>query len=116
VHGICARVSAIAFGGVDDRLLAIGDTSGKLRVWDTQSNSGLFEVPPQPSAITALAFPGDGRRVLIGGANGEIRVFQVLSGREVLALKGHAANITSIAFSPGEISMISASADGVVQT
>jgi WD40 repeat protein len=116
VHGIRAEVSAVTFGGAEDGLLAIADTSGTLRIWNVRSSREEFSVPAQRDRISALALTSDGRRVFTGAESGEIRVFQRPTGREVIVLKGHAAEVSSIALNLDESSLVSASTDGVVKT
>jgi WD40 repeat protein len=69
-------VNAIAFspeGGV----LACGDESGRVRLWDWQTRRVVGETEPASAAILSLAFSPDGAQVIAGCEDGQVRVWRI---------------------------------------
>jgi serine/threonine protein kinase/WD40 repeat protein len=60
----------------DSRLLAIGDASGALRVFDAGSGQRLTSFAAHPSRILGVGFTGDGRAVWTCGAS-DLRLWEV---------------------------------------
>jgi WD40 repeat protein len=65
------------------RLLAVGDSTGTVRLWSTSS---WKQVPPtlfEPRGIANLAFSADSRSIAVAGAGGSIRLWDLRIGRTV---------------------------------
>lgn len=56
----------------DGKLLAAGDSTGKLSIFDSQSLAVLLDVPNAPSALANLRFTRDGKYLAASGSKGLI--------------------------------------------
>jgi WD40 repeat protein len=116
--GHTASVTAMAFSP-DGKMLASGDGSGAVKLWDVNSGSGLrtlsgevMEAVSKGDGVSALAFSADGKtlagaRVAMGEAVAgksswmtEITLWDVQSGRVLSSISGHGGKIQSLAFNP----------------
>jgi hypothetical protein len=84
-------------------LLATGDTSGIVRMWELQPDNTVqgiseFQNTDVPAAITALAFSSDGLLLAAGDENGSIYLLDVSDGALLTTLSEHTAAIASIGF------------------
>jgi len=96
----------------DGKLIATGDASAVVRVWDADSGKLLRNMEGHRGAIQALAFSPDGHRLASGGRDGHlINLWDVPSGRLTLTLRGHASSVEAIDFSPNGHWIVSASGD-----
>jgi WD40 repeat protein len=76
---------AAAFSA-DGRQLAIAH-GGHVLVRDAVTGAEIQKLHGHPSAIHALAFAPDGKRLVSGGGDGALRVWDVQAGRPVLTLR-----------------------------
>ncbi len=60
--GHAAEVSAVA-GSVDGRLVATGDASGSVKIWEAESGLLLADLPGRGAAIAGLEFSAEGDRL-----------------------------------------------------
>jgi WD40 repeat protein len=67
----------------DDRVLAVGGRSGKIRVWYREDSYRAVDYQPHSLRIRALAFSPDGRLLLSSGDDRKIHVRALKSGRGV---------------------------------
>jgi len=93
-----AMMERVAFSP-EGCLLAAGDFTGLIRVWDTADWRENRPLRHEAGNITALAFCPDGTRIAAGSANKLIRLWDVRTGRELATLQGHQHVVHSIAFS-----------------
>ncbi|WP_206743425.1 WD40 repeat domain-containing protein, partial [Streptomyces graminilatus] len=103
-----ARVGAAAFSA-DGSLLAVGDDSGRVTLWDaavSRSAGVLGNLFPAPignvaEAVTAVAVSPDGGMLAVGGDAGSIQLWDVATRRPLGApLTTPGDGIESLAFSP----------------
>ncbi|XP_048389488.2 WD repeat-containing protein 1 [Stegostoma tigrinum] len=84
--------------------IASGDTSGKIRIWDTTQKEHLlkYEYQPFAGAIKDICWSGDSQKVATVGKGKEIfgAVFQWDTGTSVGSITGHSKVVNSIAFKP----------------
>ena len=81
------RVSVIAFSP-DGKLLAAGDESGTVRIWDVIKRQDLATFMGHKDSVTALAFSADGRTLASGGGarDGAVKLYGMSALRELLTL------------------------------
>jgi WD40 repeat protein len=81
------RVSVIAFSS-DGKLLAAGDDSGRVRIWDVAKRQELATFLGHKDGVTALAFSADGRTLASGGGarDAAVKLYGISALREVLTL------------------------------
>lgn len=76
-----------AFGAVmgadispDGKLVAIAETMGSVRVFDTQSGDVVAICPSDSNWMRAVRFAGDSRRVVCGAHDGTVQVWDLQNG------------------------------------
>jgi WD40 repeat protein len=81
------RVSVIAFSP-DGKMLAAGDKSGTVRIWDAVNRQELATFMGHKDSVTALAFTPDSRTLASGGAarDGAVKLYSMSAMRELLTL------------------------------
>lgn len=91
---VCAAFSP------DGRLLAAGDLSGPIRIWETASGRLVATLPGHPEETSAVAFSPDGRTLASMGFHQDLKLWQTATWREL-----HSVNLPEAAhhlvFSPG---------------
>lgn len=102
-------VSAIAFSP-DGKLLAAGDQTGAVRIWDVTTRQELGTFMAHKDIVTALAFSNDGRTLASGGAgrDGAVKLYGLTAMRELLTLRHEPSP-------PSEIHAVQGSEDTVRQ-
>jgi WD40 repeat protein/tRNA A-37 threonylcarbamoyl transferase component Bud32 len=99
----------------DGALLAMGDISGNVTVWETRSGREQFTALGHLDGVLCVAFSPDGARLASASSDQTIKLWDLRMGQEVLTLRGHAGKVWSVAFSPSGLRLASASADGTVR-
>lgn len=77
----------------DGRLLAAGDLSGPIQVWEVESGRLLTSLPGHPEESSAVAFSPDGRTLASMGFHQDLKFWHVATWREL-----HAINIAEAAY------------------
>lgn len=109
----CPAVNAVAVSP-DGRRLAVGDSAGQLRVWDTATGDPVAPpVAEHAKAIGSVAFGPDGRRIASSGADGTVRIVDADSGElpadPLLAVN---AQVISVTYSPDGRRLATGDSDG----
>jgi WD40 repeat protein len=102
-HALCSR----------SNLLALGDTSGNIHLWDVQRGTELRSWKAHPSRITSLAITTDGRRLASGGPENEraLKLWILPEGALKTVFSGHKLGVFGVAFSRDGQLLASASVD-----
>lgn len=99
---VCAHedfVLALQFAP-DGQLLAAGDRSGEVRLWDADTGALSDTLTGHKGAVHALAFQPDGRVLVTAGADGTVRGFDVESGKEAWKLQAHDGQALAVVVGP----------------
>ena len=106
---------AVAFSP-NGRLIATGDSFGKVKVFD--ANTGRLErtFPGQQDVVSWVAWSPDGTRIASAGADSTARIWNLENGSEELALVGHTKWVAVVAWSPDGRRLVTGSLDGLVKT
>src|SRR3546814_8606090 len=107
------QVWAIAFSP-DGNLLASGDRSGEVRLWDLASGTSRWSVVVGQGSVWSLAFIDGGRRLVTASDNG-VRLWSVGTGTAAASLPHDGGHITRAALSPNGATLAVAATDGHVR-
>ena len=95
----------------DGTLLAAGDRSGVVRLWEAGGGGLVETLSGHRGAVHALAFAANGARVFTAGADGTVRGFDPASGKEVWKQQAHDGQALALASGP-EGRLASCGSDG----
>lgn len=101
--GFGSNVARIVFSPArvqDEFVLAAGNDSGLIRLWQVQSGRTMLSLQAS-GAITALAFSPDGSLFVAGTEAGEITVWLAIDGTQIVGIGGHTTAIAGLFFLPG---------------
>jgi WD40 repeat protein len=109
----------VAFSN-DGQRLAVGDQSGRIRVFAVKDGKELATLPPEGRAeqegMNCVAFcPADNNLVATCGNDGAIRVWNVNSGESVRQFAGQAGGLGSFAFLDNGKRLAACGADGTIR-
>lgn len=93
-----AAVTAIAQSRTDPDIFAVGYGDGSIRLWDSRIGSVLLNFDGHRSAITVLAFDGQGVRLASGSKDTDIIVWDLVTEAGLFKLRGHKDQITGLQF------------------
>ena len=109
-----AGVSSIAFSP-DGGLLAIGDSSGDIRIYKVTSSQQLLSLHGHANWVWSMVFSPDGKILASGSGDFTIKIWDVDTGQCLHTLSGHKNEIWSVAFHPGGELLASGSDDQTIR-
>jgi len=111
-HG---TIWAIAFAP-NGKLLAVGDGSGDIRLWDPTTSEARGILTGDPLVMRALAFSPDGLTLASAGTGDkDVKFWDVISRVQTGALNVNGNGVTSMAFSPDGRLLATGFREGVVR-
>lgn len=100
----------------DAALIALGMTSGHLRVLQVAGGEPVFEVDDLESPLYALAFDRRGLRLASGGSDGRVRLYELESPKpDRNGIAAHAGPVISLDIHPDGERIVSTGADGAAR-
>ena len=112
IVGLVVPINTLAFSP-DGQLLAAGYESGKIRIWNIQTNQAQdFQL--HDDFIRHLKFSPDGNIIATASGDATIALFDIKTG-ESRSLQGHRRTVWSVAFSPDGKTLASASFDNTIR-
>lgn len=110
-HG---QVSSAALS-FDGSLLASGDYSGTIEIWDVENRQLLQTIQDAHTGyVNSLAFSPDFRLLASGGDDSRVIVWNVITGAKIHT-SWHAGFVYQVAFSPDGNQILSASNDATIK-
>jgi len=131
VLGHASPVSTLAFSS-DEQILASGDGSGEIKLWDAKTGQGLSAIAEannlkEAPGVGALAFSPDGKLLAAAlvvteditknpnpKSKTQIAIWELSSGRQVQTLPSQDIRVDTIAFSPDSRMLASGGASTIV--
>ncbi|MBT3295204.1 MAG: protein kinase [Verrucomicrobia bacterium] len=107
------HVTTLAFSR-DGQYVITGSRDMTARLWSLPGCEEKLTLKGAGSAVSAVAFSPDGRRVATAGKQG-IRIWDATNGSELLKLEGHQGWIASLQFSADGRLLLSAGNDGTAR-
>jgi WD40 repeat protein len=77
----------------------IGDSLGRILVWDAGSGEKLFDLIGHIGQINDLNFSPDGRRLASASGDATVKVWDAVSGDELFTLPGGSGPVFAVPFS-----------------
>jgi len=84
----------------DGRLLASGDTDGKIRLWDVTTGRLFQTLTLHAEAPWGIAISADGRWLVSSGADGTIGLWDIGRGELAQLFHAHSSSVPAVAFTP----------------
>jgi hypothetical protein len=106
-------VYAVAFSP-DGVLLASGDRSGGIHVWEAETGRLYLDLVGHQGAVRSLAFQPDGNILASASEDGTIRYWEMFEGKQVRSTAAHGRGVMSISYLR-DGRHVSAGGDGVVK-
>jgi len=99
----------------DKRLVATGDDSGKIIVWDLKSRALIAEWQAHDTRVRALRFSGDSKFLASGGSFHWLHVWDTSTWRSVQSIQAHDGTIQALDFSPDLKHIATGGRDGFIR-
>jgi WD40 repeat protein/DNA-binding transcriptional MerR regulator len=99
----------------DSQFLAAASNSGKITLWDLQSNEIIDILDEHTYGVNKVIFKSDGKLLASASDDGTIILWDLTQGRKIAQLEGHTNWVDGIAFHPNENFLASASRDGTIR-
>ncbi len=99
----------------DGKLLAIGDSNGALKLWETDTGQEIRELGGHYSLISGLSFSPNGRYLASSSFDLKVKIWDVVSGEQVAVIKDFNSQVNYVTFSPDGNLLAAVDQDGKVQ-
>ncbi len=107
------QVMAIALSA-DSTLLASGDRSGLLVIWDLQTGEPLHQWQAHNDIILSVDFSHDGEHLGTAGADNKVNLYDMIRAEHIVTFTDHSEDVTVIRFQPGGSLMATGGGDSKV--
>ncbi len=97
----------------DGRLLAWGDQTGNVTLWDAVTAQSVRKVGGLAGYVMAPTFSPDGRSLAAGGWK-RLKVWETATGRERCAFTGYEGDVHALAFTPDGKALAAGGGDGLI--
>jgi WD40 repeat protein/transcriptional regulator with XRE-family HTH domain len=84
----------------DGKLLAIGDGSGKIYLWQVATGQRILTYEGHTGWVMSVAFSPDGQTLASASMDRTVKLWNLSSGQCQKTLRGHSSGVMSVAFSP----------------
>ncbi len=99
----------------DERYIAVGDSAGKVRVWDTTKYEAVTPLLTHRSRIVSVEFSPDSRFFVSASTDGTAQIWQTQGGKPFGAKLHHGSGLVRASFSPDGRWLITADTKGSVR-
>jgi WD40 repeat protein len=103
-------ILSVAFSP-DGKLLATGDASGEIRLWQVSDGKQLLMCHGHTGWVRSVTFSPDGNTLASASSDQTVRLWDVQTGQCLKTLQGHTQWVRSVAFSPDGKTLASGSGD-----
>lgn len=90
---------------------ATGSDDKKIKIWDTEKQTVIFELPKFSTYITALSFHPSQQILACGDDDGNLVVWNIDTKTEIAKIKAHEERINSISYNPDGSKIVTGSKD-----
>jgi len=121
----CNGVALAVVFSPDSQIIAAGDGSGYIHLWQPVTGQAIREaLQANSETVDSIAFSPDGTRIVSGGNDGALRIWDIRTGQIALTFEygnygtpsdGSSPSVYSVAYSPDGRSIATAGWDPVVQ-
>lgn len=95
--------------------VAIGQTDGTTRVWDTQTGKEVMRLTGHSDPVETIAYSPDGSLIATTSDDKTAKIWDSKSGGLLQTLSGHTGVVYSVAFSPDGKRLATGSQDGTAR-
>ncbi|MBK1988152.1 protein kinase [Sphaerospermopsis aphanizomenoides BCCUSP55] len=92
-----SQINTLAFSP-DNQILASGDDSKNIKIWDLQTQKILANLTGHTKAVQSVVFNPDGQILATAGDDKIIKLWDVKTFQEITTLKGHSHAVKTLAF------------------